>query len=320
MLVQLKKVIIIFIVCFITFASITSALYKQTQNTIPHISVVSSEEISSAYKPSFAQNIFNELSINMYHKNDFEQYGTSIYQISNGASTQFENIVNSSDMIVVIGDVFNKFLMEYMELYEEKQFVLIENSNDYNYQNVYQINIDYQEIYNKINRISNEHSKSLVVVSNEFSNLAQSTYYNNEITTNLNVKLEVVSDTTDDLQLKNNLIDYFNDGYTTIYSFDPYNNDTINETVDEYNRSLVEEVSEEKNEEVSEDASKEVSKQINEQVKSYYLNLTELSENDNQSGVLTYNVEKQLIETVESLLADRLLSGKIEVSIINNIN
>lgn len=236
MYVQTKKVVIIYIVTIVTFLSILSSFYRDAQDAVRQISVVTSEELS--YKISFAQSIFNDLSIESTDSEEVSLYGASIYQISQKSSAQLTNIVSGSDTIIIVGDTFNEYLADLIEANESKQFVLVENSADFNFDNVYQLNINYKQIYDSINRVSNN-QKSVVVLPSEFSSLAEREYYEHEIATNGNIKLEIIEDTSDVATIEDSLRKDLSNGFTNVYSLDPYNNQTIIEVVDSYNNELV---------------------------------------------------------------------------------
>lgn len=322
MYLQTKKVVVIFIVMIITFLSIINSLYQETQNTIPQISVVSSEELS--FKISFAQNITDGFSVTDNQQQQLARYGTSLYQISDSSSAQFSNIVNSSEMVVVVGDGFNQFLAKVIEANPEKQFVLIENSALFSFDNVYQINIDYMEIYDMINRVSNDNDKSLVIVSDEYSSLAKNQYYEHEIAANANVKLEIVSNTADVTALADAINNDLKNGFTHIYSLDPYNNSTIITTAAQYNDTINNQkqtaaTSEVQSSEESEASSQEVMQASLATVE--YLDLNHAEYLNDQSSVETieyrYDIKDRITTLIDATINDKLKKGNIVVSIKN---
>ncbi len=330
MYVQTKKVVIIYIVTLVSLISIISTLYKETQDTVTQISVVSSEELS--YKVSFAQNIFNELSIDGQGDKDIVRYGASLYQISDSSNSQFANIVNSSEVTIVIGDTFNEFMEDMIVENPEKQFVLIENSLDYDEGNVLQINVDYNQVYETINRVSNENEGSLVILTDEFSVLAENEYYAHEVTANPNVKLEIVSDTTDNVTLEQTITKDLDDGFTNVYNLDPYNNATVIETVQKFNAKIVEDDKSEKRLEESEELSSAVESEVTssvteeveseQQVKLKYLTLNQteyLGERSNENiSSYSYDIEEEVADIISRALNEELKHGNVEISITSN--
>lgn len=328
MYVQTKKVVIIYIVTLITFASVASNLYRETQSTIPQISVISSEELS--YKISFAQSIFNAISLDADGSEELAMYGASIYQIGQTSENQLTNIVNSSSTIVIIGDAFNDYLNQLIVENDERQFVLIENSLTFDYSNVYQLNIDYQTIYSAINRAS-AHQKSVVVIANSYSKLAEEMYYQSEIATNGNIKLEIVEDTNDVAALKSALDQDFKNGFTQVYSLNPYNNATIIEVINNHNQDIKTAIITQQASEASESENSELETKViddNDVVDSSayaslrYLTLSQtdyLSEPDTE--YLTkylYNASDQTKKVIDSTLNEQIKQGSELISITNN--
>lgn len=347
MYVQTKKVVIIFIVTIITFASVIDVLYKDVQSTVPQVSVVSSEELS--YKVSFAQNIFNEFSIEGDDSADLAMYGASIYQIDQKSKAQLSNIVNGSDTIVIIGDTFNDHLEQLITDNASKQFVLVENSGVYDYDNVYQININYNSVYDSINRVS-KNQKSVVVISDEISSLAETRYYEHEIATNGNVKLEVVSNASNVVDLKDKLNKDFAAGFTNVYSLNPYSTSTIIETINDYNNDLIKSQEDSKKSEVSSEetsseqsdsevsseqsisevSSEEVDSEQDEnvevpelpQVTLRYLSLNQADflalNSNNQFSTYGYDASKNMTEVIDATLNEKLISKSELISITDN--
>ncbi len=326
MYVQTKKVVIIYIVTIITFASVINGLYRETQSSIPQISVVSSEELS--YKISFAQSLFNDLSVDGDNTSELARYGASIYQIAQSSSAQLTNIVNSSGTIIVIGDTFNKYLGDLIVENEDRQFVLVENSSNYKYDNVYQINIDYKSVFDSINRMS-LHQKSVVVITNEFSSLAESVYYESAIATNGNIKLEIVEDTTDIVSLKSALNKDLQNGFTKVYSFNPYNNSTIIEVINKYNQDIdaANAAASQQSEETDSNASDQETAADDVVVSQEYASLAylTLSQNDYLSQTdnanlskYVYDASKQMKEIINSTMNEQLSHSDELISITNN--
>lgn len=335
MYVQTKKVVIIFIVTIITFVSIINVLYEDVKDTIPQISVISSEELS--YKVSYAQNIFNEFSIEGDENDELAMYGASIYQISQQSNAQLSNIVKGSDMTIIVGDTFNDYLDQLIAANESKQFVLIENSNIYDYDNVYQVNINYNSIYNSINQLS-KNQKSVVIISNQFSSLAENKYYENQIATNGNIKLEIIKDTTNVVALKDALDNDFAEGFTNVYSLNPYNSSSIIETIKNYNDNLADENETEKKiktnseqsisevnseqsiSEVSSEESTEVSESPRATLRYLSLNKSDFISSSTEEGIFKYDYDASanMKEVIRATLNGKLLSKKELISITNN--
>ncbi len=323
MYLQTKKVVIIYIVSLITALSIISSLYNEVKETSPQIAVVSPEELS--YKVSFAQTVLNELTLDVTQEQDVLHFGSSLFQIDENASVQFTNIVNSNEITIVIGDSFNSYLPSLIEENEEKQFILLENSANFNYPNVYQLNIDYDEIYSQVNRTANDVNKSLVIVTNQFSDLAENSYYEHNIAANPNVKLVVIDNTSDNVQIKNQILEEMNKGYVNVYSLNPYSNSIIIDTVNEFNADSVAEVSEEQDEEKAiAESSSENSVDENEPIKSAKLKYLTLNQNEyisesnnNNLGAYIYDLNNYLLDIVEDSLTGELQTGQRTISITN---
>lgn len=333
MYLQTKKVVVIFIVTIITFSSIIVSLYNKTQDTIPQISVVSSEELS--YQVSFAQNIFGDLSIDGSDKEQVARYGASVYQISDSSSAQFTNIVTSSEMTIVIGDNFNGYLTDLIDANEDKQFVLVENSNNYNQDNVYQINIDYNQAFDLVNKNSTDEDQSLLVITTQYSDLARQMFIEHDIASNPNVRLEVVEDTADVSSLNTKLKKDINNGFNHVYSLDPYNNSDIMQVVNDYNtnnQKLRDDAakasqvsdSEATDEEVTSEAQTDdqsVDVSTIEDATFKYLTLNQNyilnSQSDESIGTNIYDVNEVVTELINSITKEKLKSGDIEISITN---
>lgn len=332
MYLQTKKVVIIYIVTLITFSSIISSLYRETQDTIPQISIVSSEELS--YQVSFAQNVFGDLSIEGSSSEQLARYGSSVYQIANTSSAQFTNIVNSSEMIIVIGDTFNDYLLDQVTNNEDKQFVLIENSNDFDQSNVYQINIDYNQVFTYINQNTSDQNPSLVVLTNQYSDLARELYIEHLIASNPNVKLEIIEDTSDVASFKNVIKEDLANGFVNVYSMDPYNNADLLQVITDFNNTnqklreeaeLVKEADSEVDSSLeSEVDSESVEIEPAEELKDATLKYLTLNNNDiltNQTsseiGTNIYDINEQLTKLIDSVTSDKIKQGDIEISITN---
>ncbi len=319
MYLQTKKVVIIYIVTVVSLLSVISTLYNETQDKAMQISVVSAEELS--YKISFAQNIYSEFSVDSTDQQELTQYGASLYQLTDSSQAQFQNIVNNSDMIVVIGDSFNRGLEQQIVNNEDKQFVLVENSNDFEFDNVYQINIDYTEVYDQINRVSNENNQSLVIICNQYSQLANNIYLEHEIANNPNVKLEIVEDSTDLEAIQKQMETDLQNGFTNVYSLDPYNNSTINETIIKYNdaKALETKTSETDSEVASSETTEQVVETKDSTLRYLSLNHNEyLSEHTDTNLVSNiYDVKSQINSLIKQVLDEQLISGDIEISISN---
>lgn len=332
MYLQTKKVVIIYIVTLITFSSIISSLYRETQDTIPQISIVSSEELS--YQVSFAQNVFGDLSIEGSSSEQLARYGSSVYQIANTSSAQFTNIVNSSEMIIVIGDTFNDYLLDQVINNEDKQFVLIENSNDFDQSNVYQINIDYNQVFTYINQNTSDQNPSLVVLTNQYSDLARELYIEHSIASNPNVKLEIIEDTSDVASFKNVIKEDLANGFVNVYSMDPYNNADLLQVITDFNNTnqklreeaeLVKEADSEVDSSLeSEVDSESVEIEPAEELKDATLKYLTLNNNDiltNQTsseiGTNIYDINEQLTKLIDSVTSDKIKQGDIEISITN---
>lgn len=323
MYLQTKKVVIIYIVTIITFVSIISTLYQDAQDTIPQISVISSEELS--YKVSFAQSAYNELSLAGDDSSEFAMYGASIYQIAQKSSAQMNSIVNGSDTTIIIGDTFNEFISQMITENETKQFVLIENSQIFDYDNVYQININYSGIYDAINRLSKE-QKSVVYVTDKFSELAENQYLNHDIAANGNVKIEVINNSVDQVGVKAMLQQDLEDGFTNVYSLDPYNNAIIIEEVNNFNETLIEKQSEAKLSEVGSENSEEVQSEViadepvvKAQLKYLTLNQVDFESQDANSNIkkYEYDVSANMEDVTKATQSEHLLSKNELISITN---
>ncbi|WOO87323.1 hypothetical protein RZE82_09425 [Mollicutes bacterium LVI A0039] len=324
MFLQTKKVVIVYLVTIITFVSISTSLYRKAQDEVTQISVVSSEEFS--FNVSFAQNIYNELNIDEQEDQDLVEYVPGLYQLSSNSSVQLSNIVNGSDMTIIVGDNFNQTLEQNIVNNEDKQFVLVENSIDYEYENVYQLNLDYAQMYDAINRNSTDQNQSLLVLTDQFSQLSIDQFYEHEIANNPNVKLEIISNTTDISGLRDVLLIDMNYGFTNVYSLNPYNNGTIIETVDLFNKQSVETANQANSEADSETKSETGSedKQEKEVVvpevatfKYISLNQTDylgqLASDSLEANM--YDTSDEIHELIKLSIDDKVKTGDIKVSI-----
>ncbi len=328
MRILLKKVIIIYIVTIITFVSIINIIYQETKDSITQVSIVSAEELS--YKNTFAQNVYNQFSLGV---NNEQSLSTSIYQLSNESNVQLKNIVNNSDVVIIIGDKFNSYLNELVIEEPDKQFILLENTNDYDYDNTYQISIDYRAIYEYINRLSNENYKSLVIVSNEYSKLSEYMFYETSISTNLNVKLLPISDFSNNVDVEKKISDAINAGYTHVYSLTPYNNEAVQSVIkqideDIYNASMkVSEVSSESQSEVSSESQSEVSTMKSYEQQLSQMSLSYLTLNNREyytlnvdTTVYEYEIKDQLTKVIDGYNKGKLVNGQMRISLTKNEN
>lgn len=325
MYLQTKKVVIIYIVTIITFVSIVSSLYSQTQDKLTQVSVISSEEFS--YKVSFAQNIYSEFAIDAEASSINSTYTSSLYQLSSNSTAQLNNIVASSELLVIVGDDFNESLESLISENPEKQFVMVENSMEFNQDNSYQININYDQVFSAINRVSNEEEQSLVILSDEFTKLSENEYYSNDIANNPNVKLEVISNTTDNVAFKQQINKDLNNGFVNVYNFSPYNNSSLLDIINAYNQKTeetsTEETSSEQNQEESseqtQDESTEQKKESKSAVKLKYLSLNDNAYINNDSNVeaYTYDISQQINDAIDATLNQKMKHGSTEVSISN---
>lgn len=311
MYLQTKKVVVIYIVTIITFISIVSSLYDQTQDKLTQISVISSEEFS--YKVSFAQNIYSEFAIDAESSSNISTYASSLYQLTSNSTAQLNNIVSSSELLIIVGDGFNETIEDLVTENPEKQFVMIENSMEFDQDNVYQINIDYEEVFSAIDRVSNEDEQSLVILSDEFSKLSENQYYSNSIANNPNVRLEVISNTTDNVAIKQQINKDLNNGFVNVYNLSPYNNsslleiiNTFNENVDQSNAKVVD----------SEVGSEVVKKnQQNVHLKFLSLNDSEYISQQSNIEAYHYDISEEINEAIDATLKEKLMHGNTEVSI-----
>lgn len=322
MYLQTKKVVIIYIVTIITAASIINALYNKTQDKIMQISIITSEELS--YKTSFAQNIYSEFSVDGLAEGDINRYGSSLFQLPENSQAQFSSIVNSSEMIIVIGDKFNDILPQSISENTEKQFVLVENSQDIKGENVEGINIDYNQVYEKINRVSSKNNKALVITCSAYSDLALNEYFKSEINSNVNVKLLPVDNTTDIVELKQAIADQLNNGFTNVYSLNPYNNQNVVEAVSDFNEAqqtaqtlLSETGSENKSEVTSENISEEAEDVDIASIKYISLNQGDYltSEDDLQIDYVIYTVGDEINKLIDDMLSRKISNDQVNISI-----
>lgn len=334
MYVQTKKVVIIFIVMIITFGSVINTLYNETQNKIPQISVISSEELS--YDISFAQSIFGLLSSEGQENDLANYYGSSIYQLSSASTTQLNNIVKSSNVVIIIGDSFNKTIDKIIAANPETQFVFVENSETFNFDNTVEIRLNYNKIYDSIDRLANEKNKFLLVLSSEYSTLSEDKFFEHKLANNINVKVEVMNKSTEINNFNKTIETDFKNGFTNVYSLSPYSNQQIEKTILEFNKSdsdtLIEPLNEnnedsDQSEETTSDESKnnddanvEDNQDTNVVVKEFtFLNLDsnfDIASKDDLTLVpLNYNIEESVKEIVEAINEKKMLNKDITISL-----
>ncbi len=249
MYVMTKKVVIIYLVTIITFTSLVTTAYQGGLNKSGSIAVVTSEEL--AFYNTFAQNIFSNIDDSgAVDDKDGRLASENIFQIDD--ESQLEKIVGNYDLNIIFGDQFNASIPALVEINSEHQFVLIENSLDIKADNVYQINIDYEQLYARINDKVNKNNKAMVILVDQFSQLSVNSYIDNNIAANPNIKLLTVDNTSDNVKLKAEIADGLEKGFTTVYALDPYNNQLLIESIDEYNQELITIKQEEKLSEIEE--------------------------------------------------------------------
>lgn len=339
MYVQTKKVVIIFIVMAITFGSVINTLYNETQNKIPQISVISSEELS--YNVSFARAIFDLLSTEGQEKDVDNYYGSSIYQLSSTSTTQLNNIVKSSNVVIIVGDGFNKSIDEIIAANPDTQFVFVENSETFNFDNTIEIRINYNKIYDSIDRLANEKNKFLLVLSSEYSTLSEEKFFEHKLANNINVKVEVVKKSTDINNFNKTIKTDIQNGFTNVYSLNPYNNQQIEKTILEINKNGSDDLIEPLNE-TNEITGDEDTSQSNETVGSKSENSDDANVEDNQDTELivkeftfldlgsnfaieskddltlvplSYNVEESITHIVEAINEKKMVNTDITISL-----
>lgn len=313
MYLQTKKVVIIYIVTIITFVSIVSSLYDQTQDKLTQISVISSEEFS--YKVSFAQNIYSELAINAESSSNISTYASSLYQLTSNSTAQLNNIVSSSQLLIIVGDGFNQNIEELITENPEKQFVMVENSMEFKQDNVYQINIDYNQIFSAIDRVSNEDEQSLVILSDEFSKLSENEYYASSIANNTNVRLEVISNTTDNVAIKQQINKDLNNGFVNVYNLSPYNNSSLLEIINTYNEKSKQTIDEVDSSETTSEQAQNIDTNV--QLNFLSLNDGEYFTQDINVKAYHYDISEEINDAINATLKEKLINGSTEVSISN---
>lgn len=323
MYLQTKKVVIIYIVTLITFSSIITSLYRETQDTITQISVVSGEELS--FEVSYAQNIYKQFTVDDAENEDVARFGASLYQLSNTSSTQLTNIINASEMTIIVGDTFNEFLEDNIKANTEKQFVLVENSIRYDYENVYQININYDQIYDSITRVANDQNKTLLILSAEYSNLSLDTFNNHEISSNPHVKVEIVNESTEVAKLNEIITEDMNFGFTNVYQLNPYNNIDMIELINSYNQVQLE-----TKEKLTNAAKSETDSEAKAELEDFELNLASLHYLSLNQGELPtsqvndyfttsyYDIEPELNKLIDDVIAEKIKSGQAKISITSD--
>lgn len=323
MYVQTKKVVILFIVTIISFSSVIYTLYNQLIIADKlAISIISSEELS--FNNSYAQKIFYEISFEMNDEQVIDSINSNIFQVSNDRDFQLKNAIESNDTNIIYGDNFNDYLVELIQLYPEKQFILIDNSRIFEYANVYQINFDYQGLYDSINRVSTVENPSLVIISDEYSALSKDSYLNSDIANNTNIKLQVVSKSADNVAVKDEMLKNIDLGFDNVYVIDPYNNQVIIDAVNSYNQDvttfntqLEEQASEESSASESEQTTETPSEETVVEPKSYvYLQYLTFDTNEylketQSEYILTYkySVNSEIKKVVNNNLKEKLSSG-----------
>lgn len=330
MYIQTKKVVIIFIVTVISFSSIIYNLYQQLLIADKlAIAIISSEELS--FNNSYAQKIFYEISFEMNDEDVNESINSNIFQVSSDRDLQLKNAIESNDTNIIYGDNFNQYLVDLIELYPDKQFILIDNSITYDYANVYQINLDYTELFDAINRVSTIDSPSLVILSNEYSTLGYDTYLQSSIATNTNVKLQVVSNSSDNVAVKEEMLTNINDGFADVFVVDPYNNQVIidainslNQEIDTYNTQLEQaEESAVNSEETSSTTTTEETSEVVEQPKeNVHLNYLTFDTNEYIKETQTeyiktygYSINEEIKKVINNNLLEKRSKGKKTVTI-----
>lgn len=329
MYVQTKKVVIIFIVTIITSLSIIVSLYSNNHEQVS-ISVITAEEL--AFNNSFAQNIFNNISVsgvNGESKNKLRSVA-SIYQIDDDREYQFDNVVSSSNINVIFGDQFNAYINDALQAYPNSQFILIENSMEFTADNVFQLSIDYEQLFSYIDSNTSEENKSLLIIATEFSSLGYDKFINSKYANNTNIKLINVQDTSENVKIRNDVDDALSHGFTNVYVLDPYNNQVVLNAVEEYNESLTvasetqsSETSEVKSSETSKTQSNDTSKEIDDIVPASLIYLA-LNETEREQGEyyeyaisISYNSFEEIEKVIESNLQGNVVSDSKSYSLMS---
>ncbi len=149
MYVQLKKVVII-VIFLLSIIGLLGFQNYQLKGTFYNVLLVSSEDDTTT--ESLTKVVWDQI-INLNVDEDITKYYTNInykyLEVKNPQDLKrnLENQNGVNDMTVIIGDDYNDYLEDYIETNPTDRIVLVENSSKLSGENVYKINIDWNEIF-----------------------------------------------------------------------------------------------------------------------------------------------------------------------------
>lgn len=152
MYVQLKKVVIIFIF-LISIIFLLAFQNYQLKGTFYNILVVSNQEETST--ESLTKVLWEQIE-DLNTDEDILKYYTNInyrYLEVKNPQDLIRNLneqSSSNDLIVIIGDSYNKYLPRFIEENPSKKIVLVESNSEIKGENVYKISLDWESIYFKV--------------------------------------------------------------------------------------------------------------------------------------------------------------------------
>lgn len=149
MYVQLKKVVIVFIFLISIIALLGFQNY-QLKGTFYNILLVSSEDDTTT--ESLTKEVWDQVA-NLNVDEDITKYYTNInykyLEVKNPQDLKrnLENQNGVNDMTIIIGDDYNDYLQDFIDTHPTSKIILIENNSNLSGENVFKINIDWDEIF-----------------------------------------------------------------------------------------------------------------------------------------------------------------------------
>ncbi|MFV0246734.1 MAG: hypothetical protein ACK5HS_02230 [Mycoplasmatales bacterium] len=251
MYIHTKKVVIISLVVLITLFSIIIKQYNTIHSIVNNITFITPEykEYDSTYQKLFSSyitdqiNIYNEENIDNVNKVD---YAYSAYQLSSlqEAKTQFSQIVQRSESIMIYSEFYNDFLFDVIKEYPDKQFYLINNNSDQikNYKNIINIKFDYSKFIDLIIKNISKEDKVLFIYEDKYTNLDYLQAYLDKHFDSEQYTLLKVEDVSKGAQVISQLNNAIDSGVTKVISLDIYNQKLLVDTITKYNSDVQSEI------------------------------------------------------------------------------
>ncbi len=149
MYVQLKKVVII-IIFLISIIGLLGFQNYQLKGTFYNVLLVSNEDDTTT--ESLTKVVWDQIT-NLNVDEDITKYYTNInykyLEVKNPQDLKrnLENQNGVNDMTIIIGDAYNDYLKNFIDTHPTDKIILVENSSKLSGENIYRVNIDWNEIF-----------------------------------------------------------------------------------------------------------------------------------------------------------------------------